>query len=148
MLFNSYTFLLGFLPVVLVMYFILGRRSYEAAIAWLAASSLFFYGWWNPHYLVLILGSIGVPDDVIVADFELSNDGLARLRKWAESHDSNLKDRLGNAPAAFLDADGRALGDLMTKWSAEHGSIRNFARHLGVSDEALERLDARLVTTR
>lgn len=97
---------------------------------------------------MLILGSIGVPDDVIVADFELSNDGLARLRKWAESHDSNLKDRLGNAPAAFLDADGRALGDLMTKWSAEHGSIRNFARHLGVSDEALERLDARLVTTR
>ena len=97
---------------------------------------------------MLILGSLGVPDDVIVADFELSNDGLARLRKWAESNDSNLMTRLGNAPAAFLDADGRALADLMTTWSKDHGSIRNFARHLGVSDEALLRLEARLVTTR
>lgn len=97
---------------------------------------------------MLILGSLGVSHDVIVADFELSNDGLARLRKWAESHDSNLMARLGNAPAAFLEADGRALADLMTQWSNDHGSIRDFARHLGVSDEALTRLEARLVTTR
>ena len=97
---------------------------------------------------MLILGSIGVPDDVIVADFELSNDGLARLRKWAESHDSNLMTRLGNAPAAFLEADGRALADLMKRWNAEHGSMRDFARHLGVSDAALTRLDARLVRPR
>lgn len=97
---------------------------------------------------MLILGSIGVPDDVIIADFELSNEGLARLRKWAESHDSNLMTRLGNAPAAFLEADGRALADLMARWNAEHGSMRNFARHLGVSDDALTRLETRLVTTR
>lgn len=97
---------------------------------------------------MLILGSLGVPDEVIVADFELSNDGLARLRKWAESHDSNLMTRLGNAPAAFLDADGRALADLMTTWKAEHGSIRNFARHLGVSEAALSRLETRLLTDR
>jgi len=94
---------------------------------------------------MLVLGIIGVPDDVIVADFELSNDGLARLRSWAESHDSNLKERLGNAPAAFLDADGRALRDLMSRWTAEHGSFRAFARHLGVGDEAMSRLEQRLV---
>lgn len=94
---------------------------------------------------MLVLGIVGVPDDVIVADFELSNDGLARLRSWAESHDSNLKERLGNAPAAFLDADGRALRDLMAGWVAEHGSMRAFARHLGVSDEAMSRLERRFV---
>lgn len=97
---------------------------------------------------MLILGSLGVPDDLIVADFELSNEGLSRLRRWAESHDSNLKSRLGNAPAAFLDADGRALGDLMAMWTAEHGSMQNFARHLGVSDAALQRLPERLLATR
>lgn len=94
---------------------------------------------------MLVLGAVGVPDDVVVADFELSNDGLARLRAWAESNDSNLKARLGNAPAAFLEADGRALRDLMVQWCADHGSIRGFARHLGVSDDALRRLEKRLI---
>ena len=94
---------------------------------------------------MLLLAIVGVPDDVIVADFELSNEGLARLRAWAESNDSNLKARLGNAPAAFLDADGRALRDLMDAWRTEHGTLHDFARHLGVSNEALGRLKERLV---
>lgn len=94
---------------------------------------------------MLILAIVGVPDDIIVADFELSNDGMERLRTWAESHDSDLKERLGNAPAAFLDADGRALRDLMTGWVAEHGSLRAFARRLGVSDEAMSRLEQRFL---
>ena len=94
---------------------------------------------------MLLLAVVGVPAEVIVADFELSNDGLVRLRKWAESHDSNLMERLGNAPAAFLEADGRALRDLMLRWSNEHGSMRDFARHLGVSEAALLRLQARFV---
>jgi len=29
-------------------------------MGWLVAASLFFYGWWNPIYLWLILGSVGV----------------------------------------------------------------------------------------
>ncbi len=28
------------------------------SVAWLVLASLFFYGWWNPQYLVLIIGSI------------------------------------------------------------------------------------------
>jgi D-alanyl-lipoteichoic acid acyltransferase DltB (MBOAT superfamily) len=58
MLFNSYAFLFGFLPVVLLAYFLVGRRSALAAIAFLAAASLFFYGWWNPRYLLLLVGSV------------------------------------------------------------------------------------------
>lgn len=94
---------------------------------------------------MLILGIVGVPDEVIVADFELSNDGMQRLRDWAESHDSNLKERLGNAPAAFLDADGRALRDLMSGWADAHGSLRAFAGKLGVSNAAMSRLAERFV---
>jgi alginate O-acetyltransferase complex protein AlgI len=59
MLFNSYTFLLGFLPAVLVGFHLLaqtGRR--RAIVAWLLACSLFFYGWWNPTHLPLLLGSV------------------------------------------------------------------------------------------
>jgi alginate O-acetyltransferase complex protein AlgI len=58
-LFNSYDYLLYFLPLSLVGFFLLGRRPHWA-VAWLVAASLFFYAWWDPHYLPLILGSIGV----------------------------------------------------------------------------------------
>src|SRR5438270_10673301 len=58
MLFNSYEYLIYFLPLALAAYFVLGRRA-TWAVGWLVACSLFLYGWWNPKYLPLILASIG-----------------------------------------------------------------------------------------
>ncbi|NNM69201.1 MAG: MBOAT family protein [Gallionella sp.] len=58
MLFNSYGFIFLFLPVVLLGFFQLARIHRAYAAAWLAASSLFFYGYWNPAYVGLLLGSI------------------------------------------------------------------------------------------
>lgn len=58
MLFNSFTFLFGFLPIVVVIFFVLGRRNQHWASAWLSIASVFFYGWWNPAYVGLLLGSI------------------------------------------------------------------------------------------
>jgi D-alanyl-lipoteichoic acid acyltransferase DltB (MBOAT superfamily) len=42
----------------MVFFSIGGRGHYNTAIAWLVGASLFFYGWWNPAYLGLIIGSI------------------------------------------------------------------------------------------
>ena len=58
MLFNSYAFIFGFLPVTLVVFFLLGRGSHALAAGWLTAASLFFYGWWNPAFVGLLLISI------------------------------------------------------------------------------------------
>jgi len=57
-LFNSVPFLFVFLPVLLVVFFRLGRHSHRLAAAWLTAGSLFFYAWWNPAFVGLLLGSI------------------------------------------------------------------------------------------
>lgn len=59
MLFNSYSFLLLFLPISLLGYFVLGARSKAWGGAWLAACSLVFYGWWDYHYIPLLLASVG-----------------------------------------------------------------------------------------
>lgn len=59
MLFNSFTFLLLFLPITAIGYFSLARRSREDAATWLAVASLAFYGWWSLSYVPLLLGSIG-----------------------------------------------------------------------------------------
>ena len=59
MLFNSPVFIFFFLPTVLLgFYWISSLGKHQTAIVWLIASSLFFYGWWNPSYLGLILISI------------------------------------------------------------------------------------------
>ena len=59
MLFNSYEFIFFFLPVTVLVFFVLGKRvHHKVAISWLVAASLFFYGWWNPAYLGLILFSL------------------------------------------------------------------------------------------
>lgn len=82
MLFNSHVFIFLFLPITLFVFFCIGRlasnrraiggqpRTGRAtcvpgtavprlALGWLIVASLFFYGWWNPAYLALILASIG-----------------------------------------------------------------------------------------
>jgi len=58
MLFNSLVFLFLFLPTVLLVFFWLGRYSHRLAATWLTGGSLFFYGWWNPAYLGLLLASV------------------------------------------------------------------------------------------
>ncbi|MDH3286795.1 MAG: MBOAT family protein [Betaproteobacteria bacterium] len=58
MLFNSYPFLLVFLPLTLAGFFLIARASHVGAAAWLALASLAFYGWWNPVYVLLLLASI------------------------------------------------------------------------------------------
>jgi len=60
MLFNSYEFIFLFLPLATLVFFAINRAGRETAIAWLVLASLFFYGWWNPAYLVLILLSMGI----------------------------------------------------------------------------------------
>lgn len=59
MLFNSYIFLFVFLPVTMLGFsWTQQRAGLESSIIWLVAASLFYYGWWNPIYLVLIVFSM------------------------------------------------------------------------------------------
>jgi D-alanyl-lipoteichoic acid acyltransferase DltB (MBOAT superfamily) len=58
MLFNSFLFVAAFLPVALLGYFGLARVSPRASIAFLFLASLAFYGYANPAFVPLLLGSI------------------------------------------------------------------------------------------
>lgn len=58
MLFNSYVFLFIYLPVVFLVFFWVSRHDPGLGRLWLFAASLFFYGWWNPLFVGLLLASI------------------------------------------------------------------------------------------
>lgn len=61
MLFNSSIFLFVFWPVTLLVTWALSKWwKVAAAQGFLVLASLFFYGWWNSSYVVLLAGSIVV----------------------------------------------------------------------------------------
>ena len=65
MLFNSYTYLLLFLPLVAIGFHLLRGSKLRLSLGWLVVTSLVFYGVWNPDpnepwspkYVVMILAS-------------------------------------------------------------------------------------------
>ncbi|HXZ16965.1 MAG TPA: MBOAT family O-acyltransferase, partial [Roseiarcus sp.] len=84
MLFNSFPFLFGFLPMALVLTYWAGRRSTPTLAKFtLATLSLGFYAWWRPVYLWLLLFSIAfnyVVGDRIQRAF--AADRKFSLRAW------------------------------------------------------------------
>lgn len=60
MLFNSSVFVFIFMPVVLVGYFLIAKKSHQGALAWLAGASIFFYAYWSIKALPVLVVSIGV----------------------------------------------------------------------------------------
>lgn len=82
MLFNSYIFIFIFLPLVLIGWYGLNRYGfYKTANLFLAGMSLWFYGYFNPYYLAIILCSIGLN---YLLSFLLTKvpAGSARIGLW------------------------------------------------------------------
>ena len=78
MLFNSYVFVLAFLPICIIGYFLLNKLNYTAANLFLFAMSVFFYGYLNPSYVLIIISSIVC--NYFISAF-LSKEGKKSTRK-------------------------------------------------------------------
>ena len=76
MVFSSSIFLLYFLPVFLLLYFVIGRKG-KNAVALLA--SLLFYGFGSPRFLLILLSSI-IIDFFIVR--RMAETEEPKRRKW------------------------------------------------------------------
>lgn len=80
MLFNSYVFILGFLPITLVLYYLSAKKfGSQCARIVLILASLFFYSWWDVRNLPILLGSILV--NYVLAGRILHSEGRKR-KAW------------------------------------------------------------------
>ena len=79
MLFNSYSFLLWFLPISLIGFYLLGHTRPGGARIWLIGASFFFYGWWNAKFVLLLLASIGFNYGVSLAILNAEQPERQRL---------------------------------------------------------------------
>ncbi|MGB9366654.1 MAG: MBOAT family O-acyltransferase [Xanthobacteraceae bacterium] len=77
MLFNSSEFIFVFLPFAVLLHFALARWSMTAAVTVTTVTSLLFYAWWNPPFVLLPVLSIA-GNFLIAQAMRASNDAAAR----------------------------------------------------------------------
>lgn len=144
MLFNSYEFLLAFLPVTAAVFFALGTHGWiRASIAWLVFASLVYYAWWNPIYLAErgFMGSFGTwfPEPCRRYSFE-SQSGQSAFDAYRQllvlAHERKVTLHLLTSPAhAHLFESMRVVGlwDTFETWKRRLAAINEeVARQLGV----------------
>ncbi len=92
----------------------------------------------------LILGSLGVHDDVIVADYAATRDGLDgivdRLQR-SRGYETMWKE----LPPETLHANPETMVTLLAGLRETYGSIRDCVRAIGVRDEVLAALERKLL---
>jgi alginate O-acetyltransferase complex protein AlgI len=82
MLFNTFSFFLIFLPIVLLGYFFLSKFSLRLSISFLWFASIVFYSYWNISFLPVLLGSFAANYTVgrwIAREKEAKRDRRAKL---------------------------------------------------------------------
>lgn len=81
MLFNSLEFFI-FLPVVFVLYWIIGSKHLKAQNLLIAVASYTFYGWWDWRFLSLILFSSLVDYSIGLSLGKTENSSKRKLLLW------------------------------------------------------------------
>jgi len=80
MLFNSYIFVFLFLPIVLVGYYGINHtKQYTLANIFLIAMSLWFYGYYNPSYLLVICTSVLANYALMRLMYKSNNERVRKL---------------------------------------------------------------------
>jgi len=93
----------------------------------------------------LLLSSVGVADDDVVADYALTAQAKTRMQeRWAAESEAS-RAALAATPAAFMAADPLAMAGMLALIRQEHGSTRDYVRSLGVTDAVLTDLEDALL---
>jgi protein-tyrosine phosphatase len=96
----------------------------------------------------LVLGSLRVDPAIIAADYGLTEHAMQRLVVWAREHQPELAELYAKMPPRFAAADPRAMSVILADIMRDHGSVREYARAIGVSEATLARLESELLAPR
>ncbi len=92
----------------------------------------------------VILGILDVDDQMIVADYALTQENLDRIiERLAAS--PGYRSMLAELPPDTLHAQPQTMSSLLERLRGTYGSMRGYARAAGVEDATIERLRERLI---
>jgi protein-tyrosine phosphatase len=92
----------------------------------------------------VLLGLLGVRDEIIVADYVATQESLdAIIDRLLRTE--GYQAMLAALPPDTLHAEPETMISLLARVAERYGSMHGYAREIGVSEDALERLRARLL---
>jgi protein-tyrosine phosphatase len=92
----------------------------------------------------VLLGLLGVPDELIVADYAATRDALDGIvERLMSSH--GYQDVLATLPPDTLHAEPATMVSLLAKIRDRHGSMRAYVDAIGVCEADVARLEERLL---
>ena len=95
---------------------------------------------------MLLLGVLGVSHADIAEDYGLTTESIRRFRDWvAVKHPERLVHFDDPDTAHHFSSDPAAMERLLVDIAAEHGSVEQLVRSMGVTDEAIALLRTRLL---
>jgi protein-tyrosine phosphatase len=93
----------------------------------------------------LLLSSLGVPDELIGADYHLSEQAIRPALAWAEENDPAMVAEIGRLPEwAFFAREPTVLA-FLDMLRERHGSIESYLADAGVEIATFDALRARLL---
>ena len=92
----------------------------------------------------ILLGLLGVADEVIVADYAATQENLDAIIDRLMSAEG-YQNMLNALPPDTLHAEPQTMLAFLERMRGTYGSMADYARSAGVSDESLERLRGRLL---
>jgi protein tyrosine/serine phosphatase len=95
----------------------------------------------------IVLGLVGVPDEVIVADYVLSADAMARMLAWLRQEHPDAGEELERYAPAILAVVPETMTRFLAGLRDEYRSFEGYAEHLGLP-AAAESLRAILLESR
>ena len=93
----------------------------------------------------ILLGLLGVADEIIVADYAATQENLDAIIDRLMSTEG-YQTMLNALPPDTLHAEPQTMLSFLERMHGTYGSMAEYARSAGVSDEALARLRARLLS--
>jgi protein-tyrosine phosphatase len=93
----------------------------------------------------LLLGLVGVSDEVIIEDYSLTARAMGALRELLIERRPDLRDRLVASDAPILSAAPENMRSLLDIIEERWGSIPDYAAAIGISDETIGSLRSALL---
>ena len=92
----------------------------------------------------ILLGLLGVPDDVIVADYVATRENLDAIVDRLSALEG-YRAMLAALPPDTMHANPETMVEFLERLRAAHRSVEVYARHAGVTADAISRLRGRLL---
>jgi len=98
----------------------------------------------------VLLGALGVDDEQIMHDYEMTKQSISqntsRVIEHIQSDYNTLIDDIPPFLARVIDTKPQAIKAALINLRDEYGSIRDYVRSIGVTEDALVRLEQALLT--